>query len=113
MAFERAYASSEPARAEIDAVGGPALLEFGTSWCGWCRGAQAPIATALAAHPRVRHIKVEDGSGRALGRSFGVKLWPTLIFLEDGREIARLVRPRDEAAIAAALARIDRDPRPA
>ena len=110
MPFERSYAATEPPRAEIDAVGGPALREFGTSWCGWCRGAQAPIAAALAAHPRVRHIKVEDGSGRALGRSFGVKLWPTLIFLEDGRETARLVRPRGEADIAAALARIDGGP---
>jgi thioredoxin 1 len=37
----------------------------------------------------VRHVKVEDGSGRRLGRSFGVKLWPTLVFLRDGREVAR------------------------
>ncbi|WP_256659840.1 thioredoxin family protein, partial [Pseudomonas sp. LS-2] len=35
----------------------------------------------------------EDGSGRRLGRSFGVKLWPTLVFMRDGQEVARLVRP--------------------
>jgi thioredoxin 1 len=99
--------TQEPARAEIDSLAGPALIEFGTSWCGYCRAAQSPIAAALAGHRGVRHIKVEDGSGLPLGRSFGVKLWPTLVFLRDGKEIARLVRPRDSQTIAEALARID------
>src|SRR5687767_12853192 len=86
---------SQPSRAEIDALPGATVLEFGTSWCGWCRAAQPLIGAALARHPQVRHLKVEDGPGRRLGRSFRVKLWPTLIFLKDGQEIGRLVRPRD------------------
>jgi thioredoxin 1 len=36
-----------------------------------------------------------------------VKLWPTLVFLKDGKEIARLVRPGDSNALREALARID------
>jgi thioredoxin len=100
-------AHREPSRADIDSLVGPAMVEFGTSWCGYCRAAQAPIATALAGHHRVRHIKIEDGSGRPLGRSFGVKLWPTLVFLSDGNEVARLVRPRDSQSIAGALEEID------
>jgi thioredoxin 1 len=94
---------SEPTRAEIDALAGPALLEFGTTWCGYCRSIQDPLAAALARHPDVRHIRVEDGRGRPLGRSFRVKLWPTLVFLKDGKEVARLVRPSG-AAIEDALA---------
>lgn len=97
----------EPTRDEIDVSRGPALLEFGTNWCGYCRTAQAPIAEALAAHPNVRHIKVEDGPGRRLGRSFRVKLWPTLVFLSDGVEVDRLVRPSGRAVIGEALASID------
>ena len=96
----------EPARSDIDALAGPTLLEFGTSWCGFCRAAQPLIATALAEHPGVRHVKIEDGSGRQLGRSFGVKLWPTLVFLRDGREATRLVRPGDARAVDEALASI-------
>ena len=61
----------------------------------------------LEDHPDVRHIKVADASGRRLGRSFVVKLWPTLIFLRDGQEIARLVRPGDARQIREALAQID------
>jgi thioredoxin 1 len=87
---------------------GPIMLEFGTGWCGHCRAAQPHITAALAAHPRVRHIKITDASGRPLGRSFNVKLWPTLIFMQDGKETARVVRPREDTAIREALARIDR-----
>ena len=101
------YARVEPKREELDALAGPTLLEFGSPWCGWCRRAQPLIAEALAGRERVRHIKIADASGKRLGRSFGVKLWPTLVFLRDGREVAKLVRPDDSDEIQQALARID------
>ncbi len=101
------YAPLEPARADIDALTGPTLLEFGSPSCPHCRAAQALLAAAIAGHARVRHIKIEDGRGRPLGRSFGVKLWPTLVFLDRGRETTRLVRPVDSDAIRQALVQID------
>jgi len=97
----------EPKRTEVDALPGPVLLEFGTDWCGYCRRAQPLIADALAQHPRVRHVKVNDASGKALGRSFMVQLWPTLVFLDDGTEAARLVRPSRTDEILRALEAID------
>jgi thioredoxin 1 len=102
-----AYAETEPERAELDRLEGPAVVEFGSPWCGYCRAAQPSIATAFAEHPGVRHFKIADASGKRLGRSFGIKLWPTLVFLRDGKEVARLVRPRDAQAIGAALGRIN------
>lgn len=106
MAYVADYAVDAPERAEIDALPGPLLLEFGTGWCGHCRAAQPLIEAALHDLPGLRHVKVEDGPGRRLGRSFRVKLWPTLVLLRDGREIERLVRPDDAAQVAAALARL-------
>lgn len=101
------YSPDAPSRAEVDALPGAVLLDFGTSWCGHCRAARPLVDDALAAHPAVRHLRIEDGPGRGLGRSFGVKLWPTLVFLRDGREAARLVRPRTGDEVADALARVD------
>ena len=101
------YAEAEPKRAELDALPGPTLVEFGSPWCGHCRRAQPLIAEALVEHPEVRHLKIADASGKRLGRSFGVKLWPTLVFLRDGREVERLVRPADAGKIRDALNRID------
>lgn len=114
MAFTPAYEAVEPARDVIDVLAGPAVVEFGAPWCGHCIAAQPLLAAALASHPGVRHIKIEDGRGRPLGRSFSVKLWPTLVFLRDGVEVARLVRPADADAIEALLARITppREPAP-
>ena len=97
----------EAKRSEVDALPGSVLLEFGTPWCGYCRRAQPLIAGALAQHPGVRHIKVTDASGKPLGRSFQVQLWPTLVFLKDGREAARLVRPTRTDEILSALKMID------
>lgn len=86
-------------REEVDAFVEPTVLEFGATWCGYCQGAQADIAAVMRKHPAVRHIKIEDGKGRPLGRSFRVKLWPTLVYLEKGRETGRVVRPNGTADI--------------
>lgn len=106
MTVTSTFTKPEPARAEIDQLAGAAVIEFGTAWCGYCIAAQAPIAHAFQGHPDVHHIKVEDGKGQPLGRSFRVKLWPTLVFLRDGKEVARLVRPGDATSISRALAEL-------
>jgi thioredoxin 1 len=85
---------------------GDTVLEFGTNWCGVCQAASAHIERALADVPALRHLRIEDGKGRPLGRSFGITLWPTLIFLRDGREVARVVRPRGSDELLRALAQL-------
>jgi len=97
-----------PSREQIENTPGPVLLEFGAEWCGYCQAAQPLIQSALARHPDVRHIKIEDGKGKRLGRQFGVKLWPSLIFLKDGKEVSRLVRPHNADIIVQHLAELER-----
>lgn len=103
----RQYSAAEPSREEVEAMPGVTLVEFGTGWCGYCQAAQPAIEEALSAYAHVRHIKVEDGKGRRLGRSYAVKLWPTLIFLRDGAEVDRLVRPTSAAQVTKAFARAE------
>lgn len=106
MTLSKDYTQDAPTREQLDGIQGPVVLEFGTAWCGFCQAAQPAIASAFVRHPGVPHLKVEDGPGRALGRSFKVKLWPTLIFLSNGQEVARLVRPGDPKMIEEALLQI-------
>ncbi|MBO9515211.1 MAG: thioredoxin family protein [Variovorax sp.] len=93
------YTTEQPSRAEVDALPGLTVVEFGANWCGICKAAQPVIEEALRDAQHLRHLKVEDASGRPLGRSFKVKLWPTLVFMRDGLEVGRVVRPDSAAAI--------------
>ena len=58
-----------------------------------CRAAAPQVESFLRQHPAVRHVKVEDGPGRPLGRSFRVRLWPNLVFLKEGGVVRQLARP--------------------
>lgn len=100
------YSTDQPHRADLDATNGPVVVVFGTDWCGYCLAAERYVGPALAEHPDVRVLSVEDGPGRPLGRSYRVKLWPTLIFLRDGVEVDRVVRPTNRALLDDALAKI-------
>ena len=109
MASSKSYTPEVLTRSDVDGTKGPMLIEFGTNWCGICQGAQPVITQALSTQPELTHLKIEDGPGRPLGRSFKVKLWPTLVFLVDGQEVARVVRPTDMKAIEDALLRLEAD----
>ncbi|QSP94999.1 thioredoxin family protein [Marinobacter salinisoli] len=106
MSYTSQYTPETLSREELNQSAGPMVIEFGTNWCGICRGAQAAIKTAMDNHPDIPHVKVEDGKGRRLGRTFGVKNWPSLIFLKNGEEMARVVRPETSRDIDAALQKI-------
>ena len=96
MGFTADYADMEPTRAQIDTIAGPLLLEFGAPWCGYCLAIQKTLAELLAQFPEARHIKIYDGKGQPLGRSFRVKLWPNLVFMRDGKVALQLARPSED-----------------
>ncbi|MFO8142342.1 MAG: thioredoxin family protein [Marinobacter sp.] len=106
MPYDNQYTPESITAEAVAHSPGPLLLEFGTNWCGFCKSVQPHVETAMERYPGVEHMKIEDGKGRRLGRTFGVKFWPTLIFLKDGQEITRLVRPENSKDIETALAEI-------
>src|ERR1700754_2907782 len=97
---------TEPTREEVNRMPGPVVLEFGANWCRYCQALRPHLEALLEKYPQVQHIKIEDGPGRPLGRSFRVKLWPTLIFLQDGQEVGRTVRPPSAVDIRTELAKL-------
>jgi thioredoxin 1 len=96
MAFDQHYRESNQTREQLETSTGPVVVEFGANWCGICGGFTPQAAAAFAPYPQVQHIRVEDGPGKRLGRSFAVKLWPTFIFLRDGQIVQKSVRPSRE-----------------
>ncbi len=96
MAFVATYNPDEPGRDFVDSVTEPLVVEFGANWCGHCQRLQPELAALFKKYPQVRHIKVEDGKGKPLGRSFRVKLWPSLIFMRHGKVLCQLARPTVE-----------------
>lgn len=109
MPFVDTFTDTPPTREALDAVPGVVAVEFGTAWCPHCQRAQPLLRDALARHPQVQHLKVEDGQGRPLGRSFRVKLWPTLVLVRGGVELARVVRPDTQADVDAVFRVLDAD----
>lgn len=106
MPYTRQYTPETISRDDVDQSEGPMVIEFGTNWCGHCQAAQSAIENVMAGQPDIQHVKVEDGKGRRLGRTFGVKLWPTLIFVKSGEEVTRLVRPGSSSDVEVALTEI-------
>jgi thioredoxin 1 len=101
--------ADEPTREEVDRTEFPVVLEFGAEWCCYCAALRPNLAALLREYPQVRHVHVEDGKGKPLGRSFRVKPWPTPVFLRDGRVMCQEARPSPEL-VREGLAAISRAP---
>lgn len=93
MGFKPDYEEETLTFAQVSELSGNTIIEFGAPWCGHCQAAMPAIKEVLAEQSAISHIKIFDGKGKRLGRAFNVKLWPTLILLKEGNEVARLVRP--------------------
>lgn len=68
-----------------------AIVDLYAEWCGPCK-ALAPVLNELAENHdgRVRFAKINVDSAQHAAAEFGVRSIPTLVFLQDGREIGRI-----------------------
>jgi len=106
MSVSPEYTANALTRESVDAFSGTSVLQFGVNWCGHCQAAAPLITEAFAKFPDIEVLRIEDGAGRPLGRSFKVKLWPTLVFLVNGQEVDRVVRPTDLNVILDVLTKL-------
>lgn len=95
MPYQSQWEQESITRDEVNKLEGATLIEFGAEWCPHCQAVQSKLKEVLS-DSTVRHLKIEDGRGRPLGRSFKVKLWPNFVLLRDGEVIEQQARPSED-----------------
>lgn len=77
---------------KTETANGFAVVDMYADWCGPCR-MMAPIYEELAKEydGRVKVGKLDVDSDPEVPGQFGVSSIPTIVFLKDGKEVARLV----------------------
>ncbi|MCH2558352.1 MAG: thioredoxin family protein [Alcanivorax sp.] len=108
--YSAEYATNHPTRDEIQGIVEPTVLEFGSPDCPYCQKTEPMVKAAFQDFPGISHVKLADHQDKMLGRAFNVDEWPTLIFIQEGREVSRLVRPENEDAIRDRMEDIDANP---
>ena len=83
---------------------GVVLVDFYTDWCGPCQ-VMSPAIESVAARFKGKAVvaKVNGDYSLRLINDFGVRVYPTLVLLQDGREIVRVEERQTEPQLVLLL----------
>ena len=88
---------------EVAASKLPVLIDFGAEWCGPCRMV-APIAGEYEGRVLICTCDAEKSDD--IVATYKVRNIPTLVFLKDGQEVARIVGATTKAEIVDKLSKL-------
>ena len=75
------------------------LLDFWAPWCGPCQMVLPLVEEIAAERPDIKVGKVNVDEERELAKQFRVISIPTLVVMENGEVVKRVVGARDKAGI--------------
>jgi thioredoxin 1 len=74
------------------------ILYFSASWCGPCKQL-SPVMERLKSEGKINYKKINVDTDTLLSPKYGVRNIPTLILLNNGNEVNRLVGAQPEQSI--------------
>lgn len=94
---------------EYDALdkSGAYLLEFYSKTCGPCKMLGFVLKDTDKNMPGLRIYQVDFNENKELKEAFGVKGFPTLLFMKDGKEVSRLEGLKQKPAIIAEIEKLN------
>jgi len=93
--------------AEVERSALPVLVDAWAPWCAPCRSIAPAIEELAAEHAgRVRFAKLNVDENPATASRFGIQSIPTLLVMQGGREIDRIIGALPKPEIARRLQRV-------
>lgn len=91
---------------EIKLDEGKVVVIFTAVWCSYCKSTKPRFKRAAAKHDGVKAIEVDVDKHESLADKYRIESMPTMVALNNGREVDRLTGGQPEKEIAALFAKV-------